>query len=187
MSWNDIILASGGAAGLVAVFAVFAKLVAEKSADAALKRFDHALRMSEKESDARLKRIEAEQASAAAFAGTLDVELRTARGKAYAALWLETARLPQWPRNVGLQYDDLVAFSGALRDWYFNTGGIYLSRSARPVYGTLQETVQDVLAAGKTGTVDPDDYERVRKACSALRTELTEDLLSRREAPTLGR
>jgi hypothetical protein len=41
MSWNEILVAFGGVAGIAAALAVFAKLVAEKSAEAALKRFEH--------------------------------------------------------------------------------------------------------------------------------------------------
>ena len=60
-----------------------------------------------------------------------------------------------------------------------------MSESARKVYGTVQETIQAILASPKPGFVKDPDYESIRKACSALRTELTEDLLSRREPPSV--
>jgi hypothetical protein len=60
MSWNEILVAFGGVAGIAAALAVFAKLVAEKSAEAALKRFEHSLKIAEQDHDASLKRSEAE-------------------------------------------------------------------------------------------------------------------------------
>ncbi len=218
MSWSEILVAFGGVAGIAGALAVFAKFVAEKSTEAALKRFEHSLRIAEKDHEASLKRSEAEfnarlnqvakehdwslkrleaeygsslkrveesHKASVTFASALDAELRTQRTKAYAVLWCMTGKLPQWPRDEKLQYSDLPALSEHLRDWYFQTGGIYLSGSARQVYSTVQEAIQVVLASRKTGLVETPDYESIRKACSALRTELTKDLLSRREPPSL--
>ncbi|MEJ8849768.1 hypothetical protein [Variovorax rhizosphaerae] len=174
MSWNELFLALGGVAGVAAGLTLFAKLVAEKSADAALRRFEHTLKLAEENHRVALT-----------LASTVDTELRTQRRAAYILLWSLTGKLPQWPRNDELQYSDLRKLSGDLRDWYFQTGGIYLSESARKVYGTAQERIHAVLAEGRTGPVGKAHYETLRKACSALRTELTEDLLSRRESPAL--
>ena len=207
MAWNDIFVAVGGVAGIAAALTLFARLVAEKSADAALKRFEHSLKLAEqdhaaslkrseaefnatlaraaKEHDLSLKRLEESHKASVTFASAVDVELRTQRTRAYAALWSRTGALPQWPRNDDIQYDDLQTLSEDLRDWYFQTGGIYLSTSARGVYGSVQEAIHAVLSGRSTGHVADADYEAIRKACSSLRTELTEDLLSRRESPVL--
>jgi hypothetical protein len=72
-----------------------------------------------------------------------------------------------------------------MRDWYFDTGGIYLSADARDAYFGVQKAVQEVLAAGAAGPLDDPTYDRVRACCSTLRTELAEDLLSRRAALNL--
>ena len=216
MSWNEILVAFGGVAGLAAALAVFAKIVAEKSAEAAITRFEHSLKIAEQDHDASLKRSEAEfnarltqvakehdwslkrleaeygsslkrveesHKATVAFASALDVDLRTQRTKAYAVLWGKTGRLPQWPRDEKLQYSDIQTLTEELRDWYFQTGGIYLSESAQKVYGTVQKVIQAALSSRKTGFVEGADYKSIREACSALRTELTEDLLSRREPP----
>jgi len=63
---------------------------------------------------------------------------------------------------------------------------MYLSRSAREAYGNVQEALGTVLAERKDGTVSAPDYDAVRTQCSNLRNELTNDLLSRREAPDLA-
>jgi hypothetical protein len=67
---------------------------------------------------------------------------------------------------------------------------MYLSRDARERYGAMQQAIAEVLEArrrGGTGArldepLRDADYDLVLVRCSALRTELTDDLLSRRGA-----
>jgi hypothetical protein len=59
--------------------------------------------------------------------GQIDVDLRTRRIDAYETLWASTKILPKWPRNDGVTYEQLRQFSETLRDWYFGTGGMFLS------------------------------------------------------------
>jgi hypothetical protein len=113
---------------------------------------------------------------------SIDLDLREKRVAVYPALWKETALLPKWPRATGVTYEDLRRFSETLRDWYFHTGGMYLSRSTHGnAYSPLQDELASVLETNPTGPVSADDYERVRKRCSALRTALAGDIESRRE------
>jgi hypothetical protein len=101
-------------------------------------------------------------------------------------LWKKTAALPQWPRNNGLTYGDLVKMSGQFRDWYFNEGGLYLSKSARDAYGQAQGAITAVTDGRDSATrVNDADYEAIRIHCSNLRNELTEDLYTRRDVPGL--
>ena len=82
--------------------------------------------------------------------------------------------------------------------WYFNTGGIFLSRSTfNDAYRPLQEILTEVSKLGRKGVLPKgpylkeanigegkcDIYEAVRGACSKLRSALTRDVESRREAP----
>jgi hypothetical protein len=110
----------------------------------------------------------------------LDEALRSERLVQYKKLWLITGRLPQWPRAALVQ-GDLVAMSEALRDWYFQDGGIYLSTKSRTLYTGVQESIATAGAGRDAGAaVDDPDYDRIRAACSALRSALTNDLASRR-------
>ncbi len=114
---------------------------------------------------------------------SIDTDLRHKRTEVYKELWKSTELLPKWPRASDVTYKDLIKFSNDLKDWYFNKGGIYLSRGAQNRYADLQKTLTYVLMGKDLGKISNQDYDRVRNKCSALRTELTNDLLSRRGAP----
>lgn len=175
MPWGSIL---GGATGGVAVAIIlatfFLKSLVEKVVEGAGNRFDSALR-----------RAEAAQSSMLATASTIDTDLRSHRIEVYTELWRKTGQLPKWPRNAELTYPELSELTRALSRWYFDRGGMYLSEGARQAYGDVQESLDSVLSLGKDGKVTPEDYEQVRERCSALRSELTKDLLSRREAPQI--
>jgi len=175
MPWQAILGgATGGAAVAIVVAVFFLKSLGDKIALAAEQRFESALKRNEE-----LHRV------LLATATTVDSDLRTHRIEVYSELWKKTGLLPQWPRNQQLSYPQLRQFTIDLRDWYFERGGMYLSRGAREAYGKVQEALGAVLAESKDGTVSAPDYDAVRAQCSSLRSELTEDLLSRREAPDL--
>lgn len=196
MDITEVLAAVGGLAGVLGGLTAFAKFVAEKSAEAGLKRFEHTLKQSEADHEsalrrleaefaAKLKRIEEEHRASLQFASALDLDLRSARKTAYADLWSRTKVVPKWPRDPSLGYEDLRKLSEGMRDWYFAGGGMLLSRTAREVYGDAQAAIHACLGADRPGRVSDADYDRVRDALSALRTELTDDLLTRREAPAL--
>lgn len=194
MVWTDLLSALGGATVIVGAIAFLGRIIAEKSAEAAMKRFESSLKRAEAEHSSILERTEAEHSallknieelnkSTLAFTNSVDTDLRTRRIDVYSELWEKTGTLPLWPRNRELRYADLQNLNLAFRDWYFKKGGIYLSRNAREAYGELQRHLVSVLAASSDSLVTDSDYESIQKKCSALRAELTKDLLSRREAP----
>jgi hypothetical protein len=114
-----------------------------------------------------------------------DEKLRDLRTPVYKELWKLTERLPKWPR-ADITYRDLYEFSAELKTWYFEKGGFYLSRRSHKRYTAVQDALLEALTGAKeTDAVSDDDYEAVRAKCSALRTEMTEDLLSRREGSRL--
>jgi hypothetical protein len=115
----------------------------------------------------------------------VDESLRESRIPVYQVLWIKTSLLPKWPRSKDVTYEMLAQFSVDLRDWYFNQGGMLMSKRARSVYGDLQETIAKVLEKDGRGQMCNTHYDEVRDVCSKLRTELTNDLLSRRSAPFL--
>jgi hypothetical protein len=175
MPWQAILSgATGGVAVAIVLAVLFVTSLTQKIVDAAQKRFESAL-----------KRAEELHKSTLAMASTVDTDLRGRRITAYTELWKKTGTLPQWPRNRELTYQDLRALTDELRKWYFETGGMYLSTTAQKAYAETQESLTSVLAKDQDGKVSDPDYDSIRGKCSALRAELTGDLLSRREAPNI--
>jgi hypothetical protein len=142
--------------------------------------------LTEKVIEAVLKRAEEHEKSALAFTSTVDTDLRKRRIRVYAELWDKTGTLPRWPRNPELKYADLRNLTQDFRDWYFKKGGMYLSGDARKAYGDLQEHITSVLEGKSEGLVKDADYKSIQEKCSALRTELTKDVLSRLQAPKVS-
>jgi hypothetical protein len=112
----------------------------------------------------------------------VDDQLRRVRTPVYRKLWRETRIVPLWPPNEALTYGELQRLSERFREWYFEGGGIYLSRATQRRYQAVQRLLRSLAANDEGKRVDPDseDYEALQAACSALRTAMTDDLLSRR-------
>jgi hypothetical protein len=118
----------------------------------------------------------------------IDESLRADRIAVYKVLWQKTELIPLWPRATDVTYERLNTFSAELRHWYFTEGGLFLSTQAREAYGALQTSLSDVIeiATGRGQEVITEaDYGTIQARCSALRTELTNDLLSRQRAQFL--
>ncbi len=123
----------------------------------------------------------------------VDTDMRKRRLDVYPELWRATSLLPKWPRNQNVTYEQLAELQNALRNWYFNTGGIFLSRSTfDEAYMPLQDKLTEITITRRHGPLptvnevidgERDVYEEVRKACSKLRSALTRDVQSRREVP----
>jgi hypothetical protein len=119
--------------------------------------------------------------------GQIDTDLRAHRLKVYPELWQSMAFLPKWPRDDSVSYEQLLEFSKTLRQWYFYTGGMFLSRSSqRDGYAPLQDTIAAILQAKPSGPLSVVHYDEVRERCSRLRTLLTADIESRREAVSVA-
>ena len=109
--------------------------------------------------------------------GEIDVDLRTRRIEVYGELWKATALLPKWPREPGVTYEKLLDFSKTLRKWYFETGGMYLSRTTHDkAYSPLQDALADLLKVHQSGPISDEHYEAIRKHCSSLRSALANDI-----------
>lgn len=96
--------------------------------------------------------------------------------------------LPKYPSRLGeIKYSELLDCSHDLKDWYFDGGGLFLTSESRNAYFSIQEEITEKILKKDFGSkneklkekVSSDDYESVRKEMSILRTELTNDLLSR--------
>lgn len=123
-------------------------------------------------------------AQAQKYAGEIDLDLRRRRIEVYAPLWRATSLLPKWPRDETVTYEQLAQLGRDLRRWYYEVGGMYLSRTTHDEgYGPLQGAIAGIVDEARSGPLSPGDYEAVRKRCSALRSLLAADLESRRDSP----
>ena len=110
----------------------------------------------------------------------VDEALRERRENDYRELWKHTGILPKWPK-ARVTYLEIDARTQTLRDWYFGGGGLYLSAEARAAYGAAQKALCAAVEGAKNPALElgAKDYDRLQEVLSALRTELTRDLLSR--------
>ena len=148
----------------------------EKTIDMATTKVESAITRSDEEFRQLLK-----------FGYGVDVDLRKRRIDVYTELWEKTKILSKWPRNPDVTYIALKDFSEALKEWYFEKGGMFLSRTTHnKAYIPLQEAITNTIKQ-KGGPIyegiTDEEYDRIRELCSNLRTHLTEDIISRKTAP----
>ena len=119
------------------------------------------------------------------ISATVDLDLRNRRWETYPSIWLKTNLLTMYPVNEKATYKDLIELRDSLQKWYYEEGGILLSRSAMDDgYIPLQKAIAEVLDLNPTGNMSKQHYEHVRPKCSQFRSLLSTDIGSRRESPT---
>ena len=74
-----------------------------------------------------------------------DKELRTSRLEVYKTLWTLLKPLARFSRESPLTYQLVKETSEKMRNWYFDTGGIYLSRQSRDPYFKMKEAMQGII------------------------------------------
>ena len=128
----------------------------------------------------------------------IDESVRATRLECYTKLWRKTELLPAYPVAAEVTYDELLALTEEMRDWYFREGGMYLSEASRKRYGDAQEEIGKVIGGKllvngqvvesprKAGTLSDPEYVRVQHRLSALRTSMAGDLLARSRTLTIG-
>ena len=70
-----------------------------------------------------------------------DLELRTARFKAYGELWHSFGPFALFSPDHEPTFADVDRLGREMRRWYFSAGGLYLTERARDVYFTVQEVL----------------------------------------------
>jgi hypothetical protein len=137
---------------------------------------------------ALLSQAAEEQKNLLAQAAAVDTDLRERRIPVYTRLWLLTRLLPKWPRAEGIKRRDLHSLSEHLRKWYFEGGGMFLSSESVEAYKKLQDELARFYSERQplTEPITDEEYDEFRGYCSALRTELTNDIVSRRPSPLLA-
>lgn len=115
-----------------------------------------------------------------------DKSLHDKRLELYKQLWPKTAPLARFAPHVVLTYHVVRTVSADMRDWYFNEGGIYLSKRSRKPYFALKEQMQHVID-DMALVEEPDKQigdkarDLILAAASRLRTSLADDIGTRTE------
>jgi hypothetical protein len=114
-----------------------------------------------------------------------DKDLHNKRLELYKQLWPKTKPLAEFTRESPLTYDIVKAVAEETRDWYFDQGGIYLSKRSRKPYFRLKSLLQNVLD-DKTLEREPSRAistprtAAILAAARNLRTSLADDIRARR-------
>lgn len=123
-----------------------------------------------------------------------DIELRKHRIEAYQALWKILEPLAYYSPPSAVTYAVARDLSQALRSWYFEVGGLFLSEGSREAYFDLQKGLGGVIKEpldARYRPLGPRRFERLRSLASTLRTASTQDVATRvkpkRTAPLLER
>lgn len=119
-----------------------------------------------------------------------DRKLRSERLDAYRDLFKRLKPLARYSAEKPLTYKVIRDTSEDLRDWYFDVGGIYLSKASRTPYFHLKCLMQNVIDKDKFKEIDPKNDELVKEFKSLtdevleegkrLRLYLTNDIGTRR-------
>jgi hypothetical protein len=91
-----------------------------------------------------------------------DKDLRAERQKVYGPLWRLLQPLARYSPPGPLTASVLKQLSIDLRIWYFEVGGLFMSKNTRDAYFALQRTIVDQIAGGGAHpdrALDEDDSE----------------------------
>lgn len=114
-----------------------------------------------------------------------DKELRKSRLEAYQKLWTIMKPLARYSPEKPLTQQLVKQTSEAMRDWYFDTGGIFLSRASREPYFGLKREMQAIIDnAGLQKLADASLDEELMRALhergTSLRASLSDDIGTRK-------
>jgi hypothetical protein len=110
-----------------------------------------------------------------------DIDLRKTRIDVYKKLWCKLNVLARYSPPP-YSRETVEQLSVALRSWYFEQGGLFMSKHVRNAYFDLQEALAQTLER----VDDPASLRRLLVARgSALRTAMSDDVATR-VAPKLG-
>lgn len=114
-----------------------------------------------------------------------DKDLHNKRLELYKQLWPKTKPLAEFTRESALTYHIIKTVAEETRDWYFDQGGIYLSKRSRKPYFRLKGLLQDVLddkamREDRSLALDTPRADALLAAAGRLRTSLADDIRARR-------
>jgi hypothetical protein len=115
-----------------------------------------------------------------------DKDLRDKRIESYKELWEHLQLLARYDRPKPLNLQTLEELSVAMRQWYFEVGGLYLSEETRSNYFDLKQSLKDLLDGPKyregEALTEHDSKVLIGEA-SLLRARLTRDVGTRKSSP----
>ncbi len=121
------------------------------------------------------------------LAAEYEKELRKDRLAAYQKLWPQLKPLARYSAAAPVNYQTIKSTSEAMRDWYFDGDGIYLTRESRQPYFKLKEFMQQIIDDKKLVNAKDEEIDRellapILQQSSLLRASLTDDIGARRRA-----
>jgi hypothetical protein len=116
-----------------------------------------------------------------------DKELRQKRLEAYRDLWKRLKAMARYSPERPLTHQIVKDTSESMRDWYFDLGGIYLSRDSRGPYFALKQAMQDIidrqeLQQEKDKPLDARWIKPLHERGTVLREALSNDIGTRRQS-----
>jgi hypothetical protein len=118
-----------------------------------------------------------------------DIQLRNHRIEAYQALWKTLEPLAYYAPPSAVTHVVATDLAQALRTWYFEVGGLFLSEASRDAYFDLQKGLGGVVKEPRAANDLPlgtRRFERLRALASRLRTASTQDVATRVKPEALG-
>jgi hypothetical protein len=105
-------------------------------------------------------------------------------------LWVTLQPFALYARTWPVTNRTVQELAVSLRQWYFETGGMFLTDRSRDAYFAVQKALAQYLSIhpyreeAREEDLDPSAFESIRTLGSALRTALVLDLGTRRtDAP----
>ena len=119
------------------------------------------------------------------LAAEYDKKLQESRLATYITLWAILEPLARFGRDKPVTYAVLQDISTKTRIWYFQTGGIYLTRASVGPYFDWKKLMQPVLdntdlTKHPETPVPKEQLAAIITAGSTLRTSLSEDIGTKR-------
>lgn len=114
----------------------------------------------------------------------IDKDLRDSRVNEFKTPWKELKLLSQHADSP--TYAQLDSALLRLTNWYYENGGIYLTKHSQPAFVKCTSGIRDVAAIGpsddRSAPIDPEAHKLLFDLGSSFRTQMTLDLGSRFES-----
>ena len=112
-----------------------------------------------------------------------DSNIHDQRTHFYATLWKELDVLARFAPPAAVTTRRLDERSKTLREWFFDTGGLYLSDHSREAYLDLQTTMVDYVREHEISDkeISEKSLRHIQDKATALRAYLSKDIGSRKQ------
>jgi len=111
-----------------------------------------------------------------------DKDLRSKRLDAYKELWVLLKPLNKYSLSVtheAITHEIIQDILGNMVEWYFEKGGIYLSKRSRRPYFRFKDTMKQITE-NKVAKIDKQLLDHLFKEGTLLRTSLANDIGTRK-------